>query len=308
MSKLINSSMRYKKISLIAGQVYNLADFDSTHPQIIQIKNNNLVDVVYISDNSNVSTTTLQNLVQGSIRVFTFPKGVNNLYFYCLSNCVIDVTTFEATDITASDLDNTQISVISNSTTTSSVLVTGLPALPSGVNTIGNVGINGTIPVSMGGGVAVTSLPAMPSGANVIGHVIVDSVPVVHNIIDTLPSTPAGGNKIGKVDIDLTTTFIPQASTVIPTIYNVIMTTLNTEYSQALPSGTKKILVSVQGGDSTFIYRYAYVTGKVATPTSPFKQYNGDIEVVIDGIALTGVTLYFASNVSGKTIQIESWT
>lgn len=65
--------------------------------------------------------------------------------------------------------------IYSKLSNTLTVSVSSLPALPTGSNTIGNVGVN--------------SLPALPAGSNAIGTVGVTS----------LPSLPAGSNEIGKV-------------------------------------------------------------------------------------------------------------
>lgn len=345
MSKIKKNTQRNKTITLVPSVIYSMADFDSTYPNIVQIRNYNLVDTVYMSDRSNVSTTSQQNIVLGSTKVFTFPKGVNALYFLSNSACQIEVITYEADEISTSDLDNTQTSVIVNSTVTSSVAVTSLPALSTGANTIGNVGINGSVGVTNTGigtitdtqstdatsswslisllkGIwtklgALTISGALPTGANTIGNVTINTGA---NTIGAVTNLGIGGiadsqatdsvsswsvvallkgllNKIGAVD-----------STVLPTIYNVTMTTANTEYSQALPANTKKVNFSVQGGDNTFNFRYAFVTGKVATPTAPFKQYNGDIEFTADNMLIASGTIYFGCSVASKVMQIECWT
>ena len=92
-----------------------------------------------------------------------------------------------------------------------------------------------------------------------------------------------------------------------PIIYNVTMTVADTEYSQALPSGTKKFSVSIQSGAAADIFRVAYVTGKVATPTAPYLTYAGDVEYYEDSILLDGVTLYLACDSAGKVAQILAW-
>ena len=57
------------------------------------------------------------------------------------------------------------------------------------------------------------------------------------------------------------------STSVEPTIYNVTMTNLDTEYSQQLSQYTKKYLIHTRD-ESTF--RLAFVTGIVAVPGSPF--------------------------------------
>lgn len=92
-----------------------------------------------------------------------------------------------------------------------------------------------------------------------------------------------------------------------PTIYNVTCTNANTEYSQTLPTNTKKIILSViDGSDSNNIF-LAYVSGKVATPTAPYKKYKQNIEYVVEDILFNG-TIYFSSSLAGVVVQIEAWS
>lgn len=92
-----------------------------------------------------------------------------------------------------------------------------------------------------------------------------------------------------------------------PTIYNVTMTNADTEYSQALPAGCKRFSLSVQAGAAADIFRVAFVTGKVATPTAPFLQYPGDVEYFEDDVNLAAQTVYFADDSAGKVMQILAW-
>ena len=93
----------------------------------------------------------------------------------------------------------------------------------------------------------------------------------------------------------------------VPTIYNVALVAADTEYSQAIPSGTRKIGISVQGGKSVDFLRLAFVTGKVAAPTAPYFQIGQDKEFYENGIVLEGVTVYLASSVAAATAQIICW-
>lgn len=100
----------------------------------------------------------------------------------------------------------------------------------------------------------------------------------------------------------------PNWSLVSPEIYNVTMTNANEEYSQALPKGCKRFYMSVISGESTDNYRISYVTGKVATPTSPYLKYNCNIEYFEEELNLEEETLYFACSSAGKVMQILAWT
>jgi len=92
-----------------------------------------------------------------------------------------------------------------------------------------------------------------------------------------------------------------------PFIYNVAMTNADTEYSQALPEGTKRFSISVQSGAAADIFRVAFVTGKVATPTAPYLTYAGDVEYFEDALSLDSQTVYFACDSAGKVAQIIAW-
>ena len=92
-----------------------------------------------------------------------------------------------------------------------------------------------------------------------------------------------------------------------PYIYNVTMTLADTEYSQALPAGCKAYALSVQDGDATKNFRYAFVTGKVATPTAPFVKCLCTDVPYAENLNLTAATLYFACSEAGKVMQIEAW-
>ena len=103
------------------------------------------------------------------------------------------------------------------------------------------------------------------------------------------------------------TIFTPIISSLVPVIYNVDMTTADTEYSQALPAGTKKFALSIIGGAAADNFRLAYAAGKVATPTAPYLQAAQSQGYESPEVNLTGVTVYFAASTSGGIMQIECW-
>ena len=90
-----------------------------------------------------------------------------------------------------------------------------------------------------------------------------------------------------------------------PTVLNKTMTVANTEYSQALPTGTRKFTVSCVDGTAM---RIAFVTGKVATPTAPYYAIlaNQSYESPdLDGNA--ALTVYGGGGGTGKIMQIIAW-
>lgn len=90
-----------------------------------------------------------------------------------------------------------------------------------------------------------------------------------------------------------------------PTIYNITMTNANTEYSQALPAGTKKFTWQCR---TAFDVRFAFVTGKVATPTAPYMTLKSGAIYYEDGTNLTSITLYLACGTAGKVVELICYT
>ena len=90
-----------------------------------------------------------------------------------------------------------------------------------------------------------------------------------------------------------------------PTVYNKTLTTANTEYSQALPSSTREVRFRCR---TLFDVRFAWVTGKVATPTAPYLTLPAGSDYYSDEKDLTGKTLYLASSEAGVIVEISIWT
>lgn len=91
-----------------------------------------------------------------------------------------------------------------------------------------------------------------------------------------------------------------------PTIYNVTMTDADTEYSQVLPANTR--LLEFRCQDLGVATRFAYETGKVATPTAPYRVLGAGEVKTLEGLNLVSKTLYFACASAGKIMEIECWT
>lgn len=95
----------------------------------------------------------------------------------------------------------------------------------------------------------------------------------------------------------------------VPTITNVTMTNLDTEYEHILGLHTKKFMVHTRDESA---FRLAYETGHVATPVAPYltildscRYYEEDINNEYPAADL--LTLYFASDSAGKVIEIVEW-
>jgi len=89
-----------------------------------------------------------------------------------------------------------------------------------------------------------------------------------------------------------------------PYIYNVTLTLANTEYSQALPRGTKRFTISERGGNP---FRLAFSTGLVAAPTEPYETVMANQVYWEQDLYLVGVMVYFAAPILGRVIEIVAW-
>ena len=90
-----------------------------------------------------------------------------------------------------------------------------------------------------------------------------------------------------------------------PTVYNKTLTVADTEYSQALPSSTREIRFRCR---TLFDVRFAWVTGKVATPTAPYLTLPAGSDYSSDDKDLTAKKLYLASSEAGVVVEISVWT
>ena len=89
------------------------------------------------------------------------------------------------------------------------------------------------------------------------------------------------------------------------TVYNKTLTSADTEYSQLLPSSTREIRFRCR---TNYDVRFAFITGKVATPTAPYLTLPAGCEYRSDENDLTATTLYLASAEAGVVVELEVWT
>ncbi|MFA5385748.1 MAG: hypothetical protein WC364_14025 [Eubacteriales bacterium] len=88
-----------------------------------------------------------------------------------------------------------------------------------------------------------------------------------------------------------------------PHIYNVTLTSANTEYSLALPAYSCNVTIQCR---TAYDVRVAEVTGKVAGSTAPYwtiKASGG----YFDNNLKTNKTLYFASAQAGVVVEVIIW-
>lgn len=91
-----------------------------------------------------------------------------------------------------------------------------------------------------------------------------------------------------------------------PTLYTVTMTNNNAEYSQVLPADTKYFAIRCR---TNFDVRLAFITGKVAASTDPYKTIvSGSEYVSPNDISWSAArTIYFACGTAAKKVEIEVW-
>jgi hypothetical protein len=88
--------------------------------------------------------------------------------------------------------------------------------------------------------------------------------------------------------------------------YNVVLSSSDTEYSQALPSNTKAIEFVSRGG---YPIRYAFTTGKVAGPTAEYFVLKSNCGYFKDLINISSKTLYFATeDHPGDVVELVVWS
>ncbi len=88
--------------------------------------------------------------------------------------------------------------------------------------------------------------------------------------------------------------------------YNVTLTLADTEYHQDLPSSTKGIEFISRNG---YPVRYAFTTGKVATPTEPYftLRSNCSYESPVT-LNLSSKIIYFGTDNAGDVIELIAWS
>jgi hypothetical protein len=101
-------------------------------------------------------------------------------------------------------------------------------------------------------------------------------------------------------------TVIADVATATPTVYNVTCTLANTQYSQALPTNCRMFEFQAR---TDYDIRFAFVTGRVATPTAPYMTLKATDFYWSPAINQDGTpsTLYVASAEAGTVVEIIAW-
>lgn len=88
-------------------------------------------------------------------------------------------------------------------------------------------------------------------------------------------------------------------------LQTVDMPTANHEYSQALTDDKGLLRANIRDGGTA--YRIAWIAGKVATPTDPYRSMVADSVYEVKAFNMNGKTLYFACGEASKEMEIEIW-
>jgi hypothetical protein len=97
----------------------------------------------------------------------------------------------------------------------------------------------------------------------------------------------------------------PIQSSKTPYSYNITLTNVDTEYSQAIPNGAKKIQFWSRNDEDI---RFSFTSGKVATPTAPYLTHKGGLSTHEGELYLTDQVIYFATDVAGDVVEMLCWT
>ena len=90
------------------------------------------------------------------------------------------------------------------------------------------------------------------------------------------------------------------------TEYNITLTSINQQFSQALPATCKGFEFVSRGG---YPVRWSLVTGKVATPTAPYNILKAGSSYDKSGLNLSSATIYFATAANaGDVVELIAWS
>jgi len=275
------------------------AEFDDTSPDTV---NEGDAGAVRMSANRNLFTTIRD--AAGNER------GVN---VTSSNNLTVDVNaqTLTAIKVSATAAANTVSNPIFSEITDGT---TGVVVETAGTKKALNVNVtDGTNDMPTGDAVGRSLYTAIGDGTQTV------DVEALEADIDTKNAITTNSLIYGKESAGVTHPLLCNASGVLsvdvsndsevattPVIYNVEMTNLDTQYSQALPANTK--ILEFNCREEGFDVRYSFETGKVATPTAPYKTLKAGAIKTVDGLNLTSKTLYFACGTAAKNIEIECWS
>ena len=89
----------------------------------------------------------------------------------------------------------------------------------------------------------------------------------------------------------------------IPKVYNVSAPTANTEVSQALGTGVKKLIIAVRGGLAKAQFSFTVTESGTNYFTIPV-----GCSITLDGLNMASATLYIQTNQDSQTIEVLEFT
>jgi len=91
----------------------------------------------------------------------------------------------------------------------------------------------------------------------------------------------------------------------LPTVANLTLASGDTEYEHALGPRTSRVSFQCRTGVEC---RFAFETGKVATPTAPYMSLKAGQAFNENGLeSASGDIIYFASSTAGAVIEIMTY-
>jgi len=156
----------------------------------------------------------------------------------------------------------------------------------------------------------VTSEGKIPVEATInVGDIEIGAVEIKDHDSDTRANVGNNGLEVevkaSTLPSGAATSANQQPPSTTPTVYNLTLTNTNTEYSQELPTNTRELRFRCR---TLYDVRYAWETGKVATPTAPYLTLPAGSDYWSDWNNLSSKTLYFASSTVGVVIELEVFT
>ena len=151
----------------------------------------------------------------------------------------------------------------------------------------------------MSDNVTYSNVPSGVPAGNVIATDSVDDTHFQRVKLDI------GGDGVSVPVEDLATSANQQAAPTAAAIYNLTVVAGDTEYSQALPANTRRFSLQCL---TDYDMRFAFATGKVATPTAPYALVRAGMNYYEEEVNLSSVTLYVASATAGVVAEIIAWS
>jgi len=110
---------------------------------------------------------------------------------------------------------------------------------------------------------------------------------------------------LAEFDPDTGELLVKPTQSTASTVYNITLTSADTQYSQAIPASTLEIRFRCR---TLYDVRYAWITGKVATPTAPYLTLPAGSDYHSDANDLNSQTIYLASAQAGVVVEVETWS